>query len=74
MSAIATALNGIQTATGNLDRAANNIANLSTPGYENVDLAAQAIALITAQRSVQADTAVIKTQDDLTQSQLDISA
>jgi flagellar hook protein FlgE len=103
MSAIGSALSGIQAASSRLEIAAGNIANLYTPGFQaripvqssgptgvevsistssapanpaasNVDLPTQIVELITAQRTVEANIAAIRTQDDVTRSLLDVLA
>ena len=103
MNSISTALSGIQAASARLDNAANNIANLNTPGFSarepvqsssgagvdvsfsstspslntqtsNVDVPAQVVEVLTDKHSVEAASAVIRTQDSLTKSLLDIVA
>lgn len=103
MNAFTTAAAGIQAASSRLANAANNIANMNTPGFRaqepaqadtpagvqvrfsptttsasnetsNVDLPNQMVELITARHSVALNTAVIHSQDSMTQSLLDILA
>ncbi|HLK58967.1 MAG TPA: flagellar basal body protein [Chthonomonadaceae bacterium] len=101
MDSITTALSGFQAASDRLDNAANNIANLNTPGYQaqepnqistpsgvqvsfststtpsnpetsNVDLTTQAVEVMMSQFSFASNAAVIRAQDEMTGSLLDI--
>lgn len=103
MNSIPAALSGIQATTSRLDNAANNIANMNTPGFvaqepvqssgpagtqvafspttapadsrtSNVDLPTQMVEFISDRYSVKANAAVIRTQDAMIGSLLDIRA
>lgn len=67
-------LQGIQRAEAQFNQAAQNIAqgpassSTSTPQGDTVDLSAQAVALIQAKNSFEANTAALKVGNDMTQS------
>ncbi len=70
-----TSLQGMQRAENQLNQAAQNIAQgpLSTSGApegDTVDLSSQAVALIQAKNSFEANTAALKVSDEMTQTLL----
>ena len=62
---------GLDRATDSLNRTASRIANLNTPG-DSVDLSSEMVALIQARASFTANTKVIKTEDQMAKSLLDM--
>jgi Flagellar basal body rod FlgEFG protein C-terminal len=70
-------LQGMQQAETQFNQAAQNIAqqsfssSSSPPQGDTVDLSAQAVALIQAKNSFEANTAALKVGDEMTQSLLD---
>jgi hypothetical protein len=66
-------LQGIQRSEAQFNQAAQNIAQdpgPSTPPGDRVDLSAQAVALIQAKNSFEANTKALKVGDEMTQSLL----
>jgi len=66
-------IQGMQTAENQFNQAANNIAQSAsapTPQGDTVDLSAQAVALIQAKNSFEANTAALKVSDQMTQTLL----
>ncbi len=66
-------LQGMQRAETQLNQVAQNIAqgpSLSPPQGDTVDLSAQAVALIQANNSFEANTAALKVGDEMTQTLL----
>ena len=67
---------GMQRAQNQFDQAAQNIAqwpsSSSAPQGDTVDLSAQAVALIQAKNSFEANTAAFKVGDEMTQSVLNV--
>jgi flagellar hook protein FlgE len=67
-------LQGIQKAEAQFNQAAQNIAQApfssSAPQGDTVDLSSQAVALIQAKNSFEANTAALKVGDEMTQSLL----
>ena len=64
-------LQGMQRALAQFNKAANNIAQEPVaPSYpaDTIDLSAQAVALIQAKNSFEANTAALKVGDEMTQS------
>ncbi len=68
-----TSLQGMQRAETQLNQVAQNIAqgpSFSTPQGDTVDLSTQAVALIQAKNSFEANTAALKVGDEMTQTLL----
>lgn len=67
-------LAGIQQAEASLDRVASKLALAADPaqGGDWVDLSAAAVALLTARTSVQANVNVIRTQDEISRTLIDL--
>ena len=67
--AMTSSLQGIQRAETQFNQVAQNIAQGpgSTPQGDSVDLSAQAVALIQAKNSFEANTAALKVGDEMTQ-------
>jgi flagellar hook protein FlgE len=68
-------LQGMQRAETQLNQVAQNIAqspSSSTPQGDTVDLSAQAVALIQAKNSFEANTAAFKVGDEMTQTLLKV--
>lgn len=66
-------IQGIQRAEGQFNQAASNIAQSAsspTPQGDTVDLSTQAVALIQAKNSFEANTAALKVGDEMTQALL----
>jgi len=88
LNALSKAFAGLQASSRKLESSANNVANLSTPGFRanrgvetaksgpvepsNVDLAKEAVAQITAVHAFKANANVIKAVDKMTGTILDI--
>jgi len=66
-----TPLAGLDRATTSLNQTASKIANLSTPG-DTVDLSSEVVSLIQSRNDFDANTKVLQTQDEMTQSLLNI--
>ncbi len=64
LGAITNALSGLYTATRKVNEAANNIANVTTPGY-NVDLAEEAVNLKIGEFAYRANLATIRTAEKM---------
>jgi len=64
ISAINSALSGLQTASKQVDASANKIANATNPNVDTVDLTEEAVKLITAEASYKANIASIKTANE----------
>lgn len=65
ISAINSALSGLQAASRQVDASANKIANATNPNVDTVDLTEEAVKLITAEASYKANLATIKTANEL---------
>ena len=70
IGALSNALQGLFSASQNVTKAANNIANASTEGYrtetgDQVDLSTEAINLKIAETAYRANLATIKTAGDM---------
>jgi flagellar hook protein FlgE len=70
VSAIDTALSGLNTASRKVGQAANNIANMTTPGYttetgDNVELSQEAVNMMVGEAAYKANLKVIQTTSDM---------
>ena len=70
---LTTALGGLNVQQQRLARAADNIANATTPG-RSVDLASEAVEVLTAKSLYKANLAVVKVSEEMDKSLLDIIA
>ena len=66
-----TPLAGLDRATTSLNQTATKIANASIPG-DKVDLSGEMVALLVARNAFSANTKLLQSEDQLTQSLLDI--
>jgi flagellar hook protein FlgE len=66
-----TPLAGLDRATTSLNQTASKIASLSTPG-DTVDLSSEVVSLIQSRNDFDANTKVLQTQDEMTQSLLNM--
>lgn len=67
---LSTAISGLNTATERVNRAADNIANITTPGHEaagGANLPRDVVDLKLGEIAYKANVAVIETADDLSQ-------
>jgi flagellar hook-associated protein FlgK len=76
VSAINNALTGLNAATQKVTQAANNIANLTTPGYttetgDSVELSQEAVNLLLGKAAFKANVAVLETAKELDDTLLD---
>jgi flagellar hook protein FlgE len=70
VSAIDNALTGLQSATRKVDTAAQNIANVSTPGYttengDTVDLSEEAVNMVIGKTAFKANVSVLNTAAEM---------
>jgi len=76
MVGLTQALNGMARSEAQFNGAANRIARASAPQpdqMDQVDLSAQAVALIQAKNSFEANTKVVKVSDQMEQTLLDMT-
>jgi len=67
IGAISNALSGLTNASKQVESAANNIANSTTPAGDTVELSEEAVNLILAETSYKANLATIKTANELSE-------
>ena len=74
IDAIGIGLSGLQNATQKVEKAATNIANVTTPRDDGVtiDLSKEAVNLLLAETEFKANLATMKTADELSDELLDI--
>jgi flagellar hook protein FlgE len=67
-----TPLQGMESASASLDRAASRIAAIGQPSSDTVDLSTEMIALIQARNNFGANLRAVQTMNEVTQSLLDL--